>query len=159
METIGLGRCWEDMPVGYQFKTVGRTVTETDLINFIGTTGMQEVLFSDAIYAAKHAPAGGRLVPAALLLGMAEGLVVQATLQGTGLAFLSMALEVKKPSFVNDTIHVEVEVTESRPTSKDPDRGLVRTENRIVNQKNEVVIVYTPLRLSAGRKLLASHWK
>jgi len=157
METIGLGRCWEDMPVGYQFKTVGRTVTETDLVNFVGNTGMVEVLFTDTLYAKQHAPGGGRIVPAALLFGIAEGLTIQATLQGTGLAFIRMELEVKGPTFVGDTIHVEAEVTESRPSTGNPRRGLVRTRNRIINQNGETVIIYTPLRLMVGRELLASH--
>jgi len=159
METIGLGRCWEDMPVGYRFKTIGRTITETDLVNFVGVTGMVEVLFTDATFAEKHAPGGGRLVPGALVYSIAEGLIFQAAIQGAGLAFLKMELDVKAPTFVGDTIHVEVEVVESRATSKDPGRGLVRTINKIVNQKKEPVIIYTPLRLCAGRKMLASHWK
>jgi len=129
METVGLGRCWEDMPVGYQFRTVGRTITETDLVNFINTTGMVEVLFTDATYAQEHAPDGGRLVPGALVFSIAEGLTIQATLQGTGLAFIKMDYEVKSPTIVGDTIHVEAEVIESRSTSADPDRGLVRTRN------------------------------
>lgn len=159
METIGLGRCWEDMPVGYQFKTVGRTITETDLVNFVGTTGMVEVLFTDATYAEQHAPDGRRLIPGALVFSIAEGLVIQASLQGTGLAFIRMEIDVKSPTFVGDTVHVEAEVMESRPTSKDPNRGLVRTKNKIVNQKGETVITYIPLRLYVGREMLASHWK
>ena len=159
METIGLGRCWEEMPVGFKFKTVGRSITETDLVNFVGNTGMVEVLFTDTLYAQKHAPGGGRIVPGALLFSIAEGLTVQATLQGTGLAFIQMELEVKGPTFAGDTIHVEVEVVESRPSSKDPRRGLVRTRNQIVNQKGETVIIYTPLRLMVGKALLKSHWE
>ncbi|MCP4575681.1 MAG: acyl dehydratase [Deltaproteobacteria bacterium] len=159
METVGLGRCWEEMPVGFKFKTVGRSITETDLVNFVGNTGMVEVLFTDTLYAKQHAPGGGRIVPGALLFSIAEGLTIQATLQGTGLAFIQMELEVKGPTFAGDTIHVEVEVIESRPSSKDPRRGLVRTRNQIVNQKGETAIIYTPLRLMVGKALLESHWE
>jgi acyl dehydratase len=157
MEIIGLGRCWQDMPVGYCFRTVGRTVTETDLVNFVGMTGMTEVLFTNTRYAEQHAPRGGRIVPAALLLGIAEGLVIQASLQGTGLAFIHMELDVKGPTFAGDTIYVEARVLESRPSSRDPRRGLVRTRNQIINQNGDTVIVYTPLRLMAGQDLLAQH--
>ncbi len=159
MATVGLGFCWEEMPVGFRFRTMGRTITETDLVNFIGTTGLTEALFTDTIYAARHAPNKGRIVPAALLLGFAEGLTVQATLQGTGLAFLGMEVTVKGPTFVGDTIHVEAKVTESRPSSKDPRRGLVCTKNAIVNQRGETAVVYTPIRLMVGREMRASHWK
>ena len=158
MKTEGLGRCWEDLPKGYRFRTVGRTITETDLVNFTATTGMVEVLFTDVSYAEHHAPNGGRIVPGSLVFSLAEGLVIQATLQGTGLAFLNMEMDIKQPTVVGDTIYVEAEVLESRPTSASSDRGIVKTRNTIVNQHGRTVIVYTPLRLMTGRALLASHW-
>lgn len=157
METIGLGKCWEDLPVGYKFRTIGRTITEADLVGFINVTGMVEVLFTDVEYAAKYGPKGGRLVPGALAYCICEGLLVQSTLQRTGLAFLNMEFDVKGPTFVGDTVHVEVEVLESRPTSKDPNRGLVRTRNNIVKQTGETVITYTPMRLAAGRAMRDAH--
>ena len=46
-ELLGLGLYFEDLPVGRKFRTIGRTLTETDLVNFIGVTGMTEVLFSN----------------------------------------------------------------------------------------------------------------
>ncbi len=152
MRTVGLGLEWEDLKVGDRFRTLARTITETDLVNFINTTGMVEVLFTDIEYAKTHAPEGGRLVPGALVYSIAEGLLVQSTLQRTGLAFLSMTFEVVAPTFVNDTVHVEVEVLESRATSKSTSRGLVRTTNNIINQRGETVITYSPLRLAASRE-------
>ena len=152
MRTVGLGLAWEDLKVGDRFRTLARTITETDLVNFINTTGMVEVLFTDIEYAKTHAPEGGRLVPGALVYSIAEGLLVQSTLQRTGLAFLSMTFEVVAPTFVNDTVHVEVEVLESRATSKSTSRGLVRTTNNIINQRGETVITYSPLRLAASRE-------
>ena len=152
MKTVGLGLAWDDLKKGDCFKTISRTVTETDLVNFINTTGMVEMLFTDAEYAKEHAPQGGRLVPGALAYCFAEGLIVQSTLQHTGLAFLEMSFQVKGPTFVNDTLHVEVEVLESRATSKTPDRGVVKTRNSIVNQKGETVIVYEPVRLAASKR-------
>ena len=47
METVGLGLFFEDLPVGRQFKTIGRTVTEADITNFVNCTGMVEVLFTN----------------------------------------------------------------------------------------------------------------
>lgn len=152
MRTVGLGIAYDEVQVGDQFRTLARTITETDLVNFINTTGMVEVLFTDVEYAKKHAPRGGRLVPGALVYAMAEGLLVQATLQRTGLAFLSMSFEIIGPTFVGDTVHVEVEVLECRPTSKTPDRGLLRTKNNIVNQHGDVIIAYSPLRMAASRE-------
>ena len=93
---------------------------------------------------------GGHPVPGALVYSMAEGLVIPTTLQGTGLAFLSMGFDIKGPTYVDDTIHVEIEVTEIKPTSKNPTRALVRTTNDVKNQKGETVLVYTPLAHDAG---------
>ena len=149
MRKLGLGLCWNDLTVGEEFRTIGRTITETDLVNFINTTGMVEVLFTDVEYLKAHGPMSGRVVPGALVYCMAEGLLVQSMMQETGLAFLHMEFNVKGPTFVGDTIHVECEVLQARATSKG--RGLVRTSNRIVTQRNETVIEYTPLRMMAGR--------
>ena len=153
MRTVGLGIAYDDLKQGDRFRTLGRTITEPDLVSFINTTGMVEVLFTDTEYAKSHAPQGGRLVPGALVYAIGEGLLVQATLQRTGLAFLSMEFEVLGPTFVGDTVHVEVEVLESRATSKSVERGLVRTRNNIVNQRGETVITYEPLRIAASKAL------
>ncbi|MFV0298058.1 MAG: MaoC family dehydratase [Hyphomicrobiaceae bacterium] len=150
MPLLGRGFYWQDMPVGYKCRTFGRTVTETDLVNFISCTGMLEVLFTNEIYRQTESAIKGRFGPGALVYSMAEGLVIGPTIQGTGMAFLSMELEIKGPVFVGDTIHVELEVTESRAASKG-NRGLVKTRNAIVNQNGDTVMVYTPLRMMKGR--------
>jgi len=88
-------------------------------------------------------------VPGALVYSFAEGLLLP-TLQDTGLAFLNATLDVKAPTLVGDTIHVECEVIEQRLASKG-ERGLVRFANRVANQRNEVVLEYNPLRLLKRR--------
>ena len=150
MKLLGEGFRWNDLSVGQQFRTFGRTITETDIVNFISCVGMLESLFVDKEYRAQHSAIPGRPAPAALVYALAEGLVLNATGQGTGLAFLHMELNVEGPVLEVDTIHVEIEVIEVRAASKGG-RGLVRTRNRIVNQRGEAVIVYTPLRLMEGR--------
>lgn len=157
MQTVGLGLAYDDLSPGDRFRTISRTITETDLVNFINVTGMVEVLFTDAEYAKSHAPQGGRLVPGALVYCIAEGLLVQSILQRTGLAFLGMDFQIAGPTFVDDTIHVDVEVLESRATSKSPERGVVQTRNNIINQRGETVITYTPARLAASRALRDSN--
>jgi hypothetical protein len=42
IETLGLGLHFEDLPVGRTFRTIGRTITEADLIGFVNATGMTE---------------------------------------------------------------------------------------------------------------------
>ncbi len=147
METVGIGFHFEDMPVGRKFRTIGRTVTEADIVNFVNCTGMVEVLFTNVEFLKHESDIKGRLAPAALAYTFAEGLLVQATMQHTGYAFLNMQLDVKSPVFAGDTIHVECEVTEARLSQSKPGRGLVRTSNRVVKQDGTVALVYTPLRM------------
>jgi acyl dehydratase len=141
----------EGLEVGQSFTTRGRTITEADLVSFVSAWGFNEPLFMDARYVEEHTPYSGRLVPGALTYAVAEGLVLQTqVINGTGLAFVHMELDVVAPVYVGDTVEVVVEVTESRATSK-PDRGLVTTRNSVRNQRDEEVLVYTPVRLIRGK--------
>jgi acyl dehydratase len=151
LEIIGLGFYVEDLPLGRRFRTIGRTVTESDITAFVGATGMVEVLFTNIEYLRSEAIIkGGRLAPAALVFSFAEGLLMQATMQHTGLAFLGMTMEVKQPVFAGQTLHVVVEVTESRAT-RTPGRGIVTTRNEVMNNSGEMVLSYTPTRMMKFR--------
>ena len=152
METVGIGFQFEAPPVGRKFRTIGRTVTEADIVNFVNCTGMVEVLFTNTEFLKRDSDIKGRLAPAALVYTFAEGLLVQATMQQTGYAFLNMQLDVKSPVFAGDTIHVECEVTEARRSRSKPGRGLVRTSNRVVKQDGTLALVYTPLRMMKCRQ-------
>ncbi len=150
MDYVGLGLFWTDLKVGQKFRTINRTVTEADLVNFINATGMVEMIFTDVTFSEQHGAMRGRPVPGALCYCFVEGLLVQATMQHTGLAMLESTIKVHAPTNVGDTIHGEVEVTAIRPTSKG-NRGIVTTINNIVNQRNEVVMTYSAIRMMAGR--------
>src|SRR5580692_3320573 len=152
METVGLGLFFEDLPVGRQFKTIGRTVTEADITNFVNCTGMVEVLFTNTEFLAQESDIKGRPAPGALVYCFAEGLLVQATMQHTGFAFLHMELSIERPVVAGDTVHAECEIIEARLSKSRPGRGLVRTRNRIVNQRGEAVQTYNPLRMVKCRE-------
>jgi acyl dehydratase len=151
METLGIGLHFEDATVGRKFKTIGRTVTEPDIVNFVNCTGMTEVLFTNLEFLKHESDIKGRLAPAALVYCFAEGLLVQATMQHTGFAFLHMEFDVKGPVVAGDTIHVECEVIEARRSKNRPNRGLVRTRNIVRKQDGSVVLEYTPLRMMKAR--------
>jgi acyl dehydratase len=157
METVGLGFYYEDLPVGRTFKTIGRTVTEADITNFINCTGMVEVLFTNTEFLQSESDIKGRVAPGSLVYSFAEGLLVQATMQHTGYAFLGMEMKIEGPVFAGDTVHVECEVIEARLSQSRPGRGLVRTRNRIVKQDGTVAITYTPLRMIKCRGAEAGH--
>src|SRR5437763_1025403 len=141
--TVGRGYCFEDLKVGFRFRTHRRTIAEADVAAFINLTWLTEELFAVADDSARAIK--GRPVPGALVYSFAEGLLLP-TMQDTGLAFLNATLDVKAPTLVGDTIHVEGEVTELRLASRG-DRGVARFANRVLNQRGESVLEYNPLRL------------
>lgn len=149
MHIIGRGFIWDDLKVGYQFRTAARTITEADLVNFIGVSWMNEELFTNDADRDSRA-IKGRVVPGVMVYAIAEGLLTP-SMQETGLAFLNATVDIKGPTCVGDTVHVECEVIEMRPTSK-PDRGLVRTMNKVVTHAGTVTLTYNPLRMMQRRQ-------
>src|SRR5258708_39785233 len=128
---VGRGFCFEDLRLGFRFRTHRRTIAEADLSSFVNVSWLTEELFTvedDSARAIK-----GRAVPAALVYSFAEGLLLP-TMQDTGLAFLNATLDVKGPTRAGDTIHVAAEAIEHRLNSK-VDRGMMRFANRVGNQR------------------------
>ena len=134
---IGRGFTFADLRVGFRFRTHRRTIREADLVAFMTLTGLTEEIFT--------VKEKKQLVPGALVYSYAEGLLLP-SMQDTGVAFLNATVDVKAPTYVDDTIHVDCEVIEHRLTSKG-DRGLVRFSNLVKNQGGEVVLAYNPLRM------------
>ncbi|GAB2821686.1 MaoC family dehydratase N-terminal domain-containing protein [Comamonas piscis] len=145
---MGQGFVWQDLQVGQQLRTFRRTVTETDLVNFINTTGMLEAIFIEDGY--DGGAIRGRPVPGALTYTLIEGFILQSMIQGTGLAMLELHQKILGPVVVGDTIEALVEVTDIKPTSKGG-RAVVTSRIEVYNQRQEQVMVYTAVRLLAGR--------
>lgn len=148
MPRLGQGYVWQELQAGQCFRTFRRTVTETDLVNFIGVTGMLEAIFIEDGY--EGAAMGGRPVPGALTYSLIEGLILQTMIQGTGLAMLELQQKIFAPVVVGDTVHAVIEVTEIRPTSRSG-RAVVTSRIDVWNQKEQVVMSYVAKRLLAGR--------
>lgn len=146
--SLEAGPWWDDLVEGSWMRSRRRTVTEADLVQFVNLSWLNEELF--AVAGDRPGMAlQGRVVPGALVYSFAEGLMMP-SLQAAGLAFLGTTMDIRAPTLVGDTIHVQCEVIERRASSK-PARGLVRTRNAVVNQRGETVLVYEPLRLMRMR--------
>ena len=147
---LGQGFYWQDIAVDQEFTTFRRTVTETDLVNFINTTGMVEAIFIDKDYSSETGAITGRVVPAALTYCLIEGLLFQSMIQGTGLAMLELVQKAVAPTFVGDSVWAVVKVTGIRATSKN-NRAIVTSLINVFNQDNVLVLTYTAVRMLAGR--------
>lgn len=144
---LGQGRYWQEVAPGDRFRTRNRTLTEADLVAFVGATGMLETIFVDTTFAGAMP---GRPVPAILTHAIIEGMQLQTLLQHTALALLELTLTTRAPVQVGDTIHGEIEILQVRATSKG-DRGVIASRNNVVNQAGATVLTYDAVRLVAGR--------
>lgn len=144
---MGAPLYWQDMTPGLAQVTGRRTITETDLVNFISVTGQLEEIFIDVEHTG---PMGGRPVPAALSYSLIEGFQMQTLIQGTGMAMLEMAMKIKAPVHVGDTIYGIITVKQARETSKGG-RGVVSFNVSVRGKNDAEVINYDVTRLIAGR--------
>lgn len=145
---LGRGFYWQELQAGQRFRTFGRTITETDIVNFISVTGMLETIFIDTTFEAGAIK--GRPAPGALTYGIIEGFVMQSMVQGTGLAMLEVHKKALAPVVAGDTVWAEIEITEVRPTSKH-NRAIVTSRIDVKNQHGTDVMTYTAVRMLAGR--------
>ena len=145
MHTGGL--TFEEHTVGAVYRTLARTVSETDIVTFVNLCGFNEPLFYDMEYVKRESVFGRRAAPGALTFALSEGLVMQTGLiHGTGMAWLGGEVRVSAPVLEGDTIRAEVEVTDKRETKK-PDRGIVTYRHRVLNQRGETVLELTIQRM------------
>lgn len=132
------GKIWDELQVGEEFWTGGRTVTEGDVLAFAGLTGDFNPLHVDEEFA-RTSPFGTRVPHGPLIHDMYLGLLDRLGLvAGTALAFLELRWKFLIPVLVGDTVHARVTVQAKREVKK-PDRGIVTFAVTLFNQRGEPV--------------------
>ena len=134
------GKYFEEFRVGDVFKhQPGRTVTETDNLLVTTLTHNSQPLHLDADYAA--GTEFGRIVVNGLFtFALMVGVSVGDTTLGTLVANLGYdKVTMPKPVFIGDTLRVETEVVELRPSKSRPEAGIVTFRHRAFNQRGEMV--------------------
>jgi acyl dehydratase len=130
---------FEDVHVGDEWTSAGRTITETDAMTWSYLTGDWTSLHVDEEYAKRVSVFGGRVPPGMMTAAISQGLLSQLRLfHETALAFLELVIRYKDVVRVGDTVHSTLRIAETRPTSK-PDRGVVRLAQAVINQHGAVV--------------------
>lgn len=128
--------CFEDFSVGMRLSSHGRTVTESDIVNFAGISGDWYPLHTDEEYAAKMPPFYRRVAHGMLVLSIATGLLYIPV--GLLIAFYGIEkLRFVSPTFIGDTLNQELTVLE---LEKKELGGLVVFEQNIFNQRGELVV-------------------
>lgn len=115
---------YEDLDPGRRFRTGSRMITGDDIVAFARVSGDRNPLHLDDDYA-RASVFGGRVAHGVLGLAVATGLLNEAGVtRGTLVAFLGLEWSFVAPIRPGTEVHVELEVTSRRVTSK-PGRGLV----------------------------------
>jgi len=135
------GRYFEDFEVGDIYRCrYGRTVTETDNIQFTLITNNTNQIHFNRDYGAKT-EFGNTLVNSALTLSIITGMGV-ADLSEHGFALGWDEIELPHPVFPGDTLYAETEVLERRESRSRPTQGVIKVQTRGYNQDGVLVIRY-----------------
>ena len=133
------GRFFSEFEVGQEFISVGRTITEADVVAFAGLSGDFNPLHTDATFAAKT-PFGQRIAHGMLSASISTGLAqTLGIFEGTTLALMAQTFEYKGPVFFGETIRLRLAVEKTTPSSKGG-KGVVLFRSEILNQNESVVI-------------------
>lgn len=132
---------YEDCRVGDEAVTPGRTITETDVVQFAGLTGDWTRIHTDEEYA-RATPYGGRVAHGMLVLSVGSALLLRAGLLPEETLALYGVEKVRflNPTRLGDTIHTVGEVTALREL--DAGRGLVTVAGRVLNQRGETLSTF-----------------
>ena len=135
------GRFFEDFAVGDIYRSrLGRTITETDNIQFTMITNNTNQIHFNAHYASRT-EFKKPLVNSALTLSVIAGLGVS-DLSENGFALGWDYIKLPHPVFPGDTLYSESEVISVRESKSRPGQGVVKVRTRGLNQDGVVVIEY-----------------
>ncbi|MCS6907729.1 MAG: MaoC/PaaZ C-terminal domain-containing protein [Anaerolineales bacterium] len=134
------GQYFEEFELGQSFVSVGRTITEHDILAFAGLSGDYNQIHTDVEFA-KTTPFGQRIAHGLLGLSVASGLAMRTgILEGTVLAFREIEeWKFTKPIFIGDTIRVRLEVVDLKPLPR-LGGGMVTIRVEVLNQHSEAVM-------------------
>lgn len=142
---------YDDIAPGTEVVSLGRTVSEADVLLFAGLSGDYNPLHMDAEFAT-GTPHGQRIAHGLLGAAISSGLFTRTAfslaMQASLIAMLGSEIRFTAPVFLGDTVHVVVTVVEKRPTRNDA-RGIVVLDRALVNQRGETTqVMRTPMLLA-----------
>lgn len=133
-----MGLYFEDFFVGQKLDTRERTISEEDIMAFARLSGDDNRIHTDPEFS-KTTMFGRQVAHGLLGLSIASGLAWQTgILDGTVIAFREVnEWKFVKPVFIDDTIHVELEVKETKALPR-IGGGSVKITLEVKNQNQEV---------------------
>jgi acyl dehydratase len=133
------GTWFSEFEVGQEFTSMGRTITEADVVSFAGISGDFNPLHTDQSFAEKT-PFGQRIAHGMLSASISTGLgQTLGIFEGTTLALMSQVFTYKAPVFFGDTIRLRLTVDSVKASSKGG-KGTVVFSSDILKQDDTVVV-------------------
>jgi acyl dehydratase len=127
---------FEELQIGDCWRSRGRTITETDVVNFANLTGDHDPLHVDHEYASRTSfgrPVAHGLLGLSYLAGMSSNSPAVHTD-----AFLAIRQwEFLLPTFIGDTIYAITQVVDVQASSRR--HGRVTWVRQLENQKGDIV--------------------
>lgn len=131
-----------------------RTITETDIVNFVNLIGLHEPPFIDMEWVKNELPSthNKRFAPAPFLISLGMGLVATSIMEiveaitkkenlGPFHGMVGLEAVVKNPAYPGDTLNVDLEAAVDRKTKNG--QTLVDLKHVLKNQRNEIVVIFT----------------
>ena len=122
---------WNDMNIG-DAASFTKTITETDVILWVGLTGDLNPIHIDKEYS-KTTRFGDVIVPGVMVLGLISNTITMATF---GNVYANQSIKFLKPVYIGDTITATATIVE-----KNEAKHLVKLETKCINQKDELIMI------------------
>ncbi|MBW1893221.1 MAG: MaoC family dehydratase [Deltaproteobacteria bacterium] len=145
----------------HHFTSARRTITETDIVNFVNLVGLHEPIFVDMEYINKYMPESHRkrFAPAPLIISIGMGLVapiikgiLDKVLMDEKVGFVGgmagLEARIKSPVFPGDTLRVDGEAKIKKKTKKGYTlvamRHLIKNQHEVITVDFTETILYLP---------------
>jgi acyl dehydratase len=145
-------RYFEDYQLGFSRDTLGRTITEADIVIHAGQTGDFYPHHMDAEWC-KTQPFGQRIAHGTLVFSVAVGMT-SGEVNPEAFSYGYDRLRFIKPVFIGDTLHVRVTIKDKRDAPKSARHGIVTELCEVFNQRNETVLACEHLLMVTRQDLV-----
>lgn len=142
-------RYYEDFEVGETYESVGRTITEADIVLHAGQTGDFYPHHMDKVWCAEQ-PFGRRIAHGTLIFSVGVGQTA-GNINPRAISYGYDKLRFKRPVHISDTIRTRATITEKRYHHRRSDVGFVVELTEVLNQANEIVLSCEHLHLVEKR--------
>ncbi|EWY38643.1 MaoC family dehydratase [Skermanella stibiiresistens SB22] len=140
---------FEDYRIGFSRRTMGRTITEADIVLHAGQTGDFFPHHMDAHWCATQ-DFKRRIAHGTLIFSVGIGMTAS-TINPRAMSYGYDRLRFVRPVFIGDTISVSATITEKRDHPKRKTHGIAVEAIEIRNQDAETVLVCEHLYLVERR--------